>query len=398
MQLDRNEHNLILIEALDFFSASLASVFVTVFLFLHSDLKTTIFYSIISFSALLFAYIISGWTLRRIASGTIIRLALLGSAAFYFLLFVLQEQAITYLVPIALFNGFVRGNYWAAFNLNQYIYTSKDKRVKYFGSAIALINALQAIGPLIGGAIVTFSGSLVFFGLPFGYSLLFLLVSIILACSALLIGRLPKHEMISFRFSDIITHKRSRSWKYILASNAALGFFDTALGTITGVLIYLIVKQEVLLGVTQTGAFVLGALGSMVSIPLLHRQARFYWVGSIGLSLGIGLFAFYQNVYGLIAYTIVTGVSAPFLHTWLSTIYFHAMDTVDRNWKEKYHLLIEREFALGAARILSYIGIYLVIYYGDQVVLAKQWLIFLPLFPLILGVLLHFYEKSTITH
>lgn len=388
MRLDTNERNLILIQGLDYFTASLASIFVTVFLFISSDLKTTILYSIISFSSMLFALMASGWILKHIASGTLIRCTLLGAAIFYFMLFWLREGAITYLAPLALFNGFNGGIYWAAFNLNQYIYTSSSRRVKYFGSAIALINTLQAIGPLIGGAIITYAGSL-------GYSLLFLLVSLILGVSALLIGKLPQHEAIAFRFSDLVAHRRSRAWKYVLSANAVLGFFDVALGTVSGVLIYLIVKQEVWLGATQTAAFLLGALGGMLAIPLLHKHSRYYWLGVLGLSFGIGLFAMNQNVFGLIAYILVTGITAPFLHTWLSTVYFGAMDRVDRNWKEKYHLLIERDFSLGAARIISYIGIYLFISFGDQVALAKTWLFFLPIFPLILGVLLYAYEKAS---
>ena len=395
MRLDRNERNLIVIQALDYFASSLAGIFVTVFLFINSDLKTTILFSIISFCSLLFFFVLSGWTLKHIASGTLIKLTLLGSAVFYFLLFLLQERSIVYLVPLAVFNGCLGGNYWAAFNLNEYIYTSKDKRVKYFGSAIALLNSLQAIGPLIGGAIITFTGARVFLELPLGYSLLFLFVSLVLGFSALLIGKLPQHEMISFKFSHFITHKRSLEWKYVLSANAVLGFFDVALGTVSGVLIYLIVKQEVWLGATQTAAFLLGAFGGVLAIPLLHRNSQYYWVGALGLSVGIGLFAVYQNMFGLIVYTIITGITAPFLHTWLSTVYFHAMDAVDGDWKEKYHLLIERDFALGAARILSYIGLYLFILFGDQVSVAKSWLLFLPIFPFILGLLLYFYEKSS---
>lgn len=386
MQLDHNERNLILIQAFDYFTASLASIFVPIFLFANSDFKTTIFYSIVSLSALLFAYILSGFTLAYVASGTILRITVLCSALFYFLLFYLRGSAIHYLIPLAVFNGFTRGNYWAAFNLNQYVHTSKDKRVMYFGSANALVNALQAVGPLVGGAIITYVQ-------PHGYAVLFFLVSLILGGTAFLVGKLPQHEGIVFNVRELLTHRRSRAWKYVLCAHAVLGMFDVALGMMTGVLIYLIVKQEVIVGATQTSAFVLGAIGSMLSIPLLQRNPAFYWIGSMGLSVGIAVFGFYQNVYGLIAYTVTTGITAPFLHTWLSTIYFHAMDAGEKNWKEKYHLLIERDFALGSARILSYLLIFLYIFDADQVTRAKQWLFILPIFPLALGALLHFYGK-----
>ncbi len=398
MPLDRNERNLIVIQALDFFTSSLAGIFVTVFLFVNSDLKTTVLFSIVSFSSLLFFLILSGWTLRYIASGTLIRLAILGSATFYLLLFLLRERAVDYIIPLAIFTGCTGGNYWAAFNLNQYIYTSRHRRVKYFGSAIALINALRAVGPLIGGAIITFTGSRILFGLPMGYSLLFLVVSLVFGVSAVLIGKLPQHDMITFQFSHFFHYKRSRPWKYVLSAYAVLGFFDVALGTVAGVLIYLIVKEEVILGATQSIAALLGALGGILAIPLLHKQPRYFWLGVAGLTLGIALFATNQNISGLIFYIVLTEITAPFLHTWLSTVYYHVLDQVQLDWKEKYHFLIERDTALGVARILSYIGIYLFISYGDQVTLARVWLLFLPIFPLFLGVLLYLYEKSSIKH
>ena len=110
--------------------------------------------------------------------------------------------------------------------------------------------------------------------------------------------------------------------------------------------------------------------------------------------MGFGLFAVFQDVFGLMAYTIIIGITAPFLFIWLSTVYFTALDDFKENWKDKYHLLIERDIALGVSRIISYIGVYLFIYFGDQVKLAKTWLLFLPVLPLILGLLLYLFERA----
>lgn len=52
--------------------------------------------------------------------------------------------------------------------------------------------------------------------------------------------------------------------------------------------------------------------------------------------------------------------------------------------------------AWGVSRIMSLIGVYLFIYFGDQVKLAKTWLLFLPVLPLVLGLLLYLYERAAI--
>jgi len=395
-QLSKEEQNLIVMQGVSTFAASLAGIFVTLFFFQYSDVKTTLLYYAIVLSMLLFWNVLSGYTLRIVSSGTLVKIGLISSALYYFLLFLLQEKAITFFIPLALLHGFSAGNYWAGYNLNQYIYTPRGSRVKYFSSVMILMNMFQAIGPAIGGLIVTLGGSVTFFHVKLGYSLLFLIVSLLLGFSSFLIGRLPSHEAPVFSFSHLFSHKRSKAWKYVLMQQATLGFYDVLLGTVSGVLMYLILKKELFLGFTQTSAFLLGAIGGYIASKTLERSRRTYWIGVLGLTVGIGLFAFFQNVFGILAYTVITGISAPFLHIWLSSVYYKAIDSHDRHWSEKYHLMIERESALGIPRVISYLLLYGIVQYGDQIQFAKYSLFVLMFFPLLIGLFLRFYAHTTV--
>ena len=258
------------------------------------------------------------------------------------------------------------------------------------------MNVLQAVGPVIGGIIVTLGGSATFFHVKLGYSLLFFIVSLLLGFSSLLIGRLPSHEAPTFSFSHLLTHKRSKAWKYVLLQQATLGFYDVTLGTVSGVLMYLVLKKELLLGFTQTGAFLLGAIGGYIALRTLERFSRSFWIGVFGLTVGIGFFAFFQDVFGVLAYTIITGISAPFLNIWLSSVYYKAVDSHDRHWSEKYHLMIERETALGVPRVMSYLLLYGIVQYGDQIQFAKYSLFVLMFFPLFIGLFLRSYAHTTV--
>lgn len=107
------EKNLITIQALDYFSGALAGIFVTVYFYSSSDIKTTMLYNVIMFSSLLFFYVASGWSLKKVSSAFLIKAGLVAGALFYFLLFILREQSVKFIIPLGILSGFGAGNYWA---------------------------------------------------------------------------------------------------------------------------------------------------------------------------------------------------------------------------------------------------------------------------------------------
>lgn len=388
-EFNRDEKNLILIQGISYFSSGLAGIFVSVYFFSHSDLKTTIFFNLLLYVSLLFFYVSSGWTLKKVPSAFLIRTGLFASALFYLALFILKEESVKYIIPLGLLSGFSSGNYWAGFNLNQYIFTNKKRRVEYFGSVTGIINFLSSLAPFIGGSIISFGILFNLFDRDTGYSILFLFVFILLLTVALLAGKLPSHEIPNFSFSHVLFHKRLSSWKLILWQQFFLGIYDTSLKSVTGILFFLILKNEFNLGGTQTIAYILGTLGSFISIKALKKNQNYYWLGSLGMAAGIGFFALTQNLSGIIFYILLTGFCAAFLDNWLSTVYFKNLDAVKTHWTEKYHLMIERDLALGIARILSFLFLFIFMQFGSQIKFAQSSLYFLLFIPLILGVLLN---------
>ncbi|MFH0863962.1 MAG: MFS transporter [Candidatus Gottesmanbacteria bacterium] len=382
------ERNLMFIQSMNYFSAGLAGIFVTVYFYSHSDLKTTIFYNLLFYTTLLIVYIASGWTLKKVSSAFLIKFGIFIAAIFYLLLFLLKENIIYYVIPLGIFSGFGAGNYWAGLNLNQYIFTNKKKRLEYFGSMNTILNILQSVSPLIGGGIIILAKSSDLLSPQAGYAILFLIVFILLFLMILVVGKLPNHEMPNFSYAHITSHQRSRNWKFVLCQQAVWGSFDVAMSTVLGILFFLILKNEIILGASQTAIFLLSAVGSLISIRILTKNRQSYWFGVVGVALGMTSFALFQNTYGLILFVILYGLFSPFLYNMLSATGFRVMDSVDTSWKEKYHFLIERDIALGIPRMLSYIFLLIFLQFGDQIQLARIWLYFLPFLPLILGFLL----------
>lgn len=392
--LTTEERNMILIQGLDFFAASLSGIFVSVFIFINSDLRTTLSQLIVMNLSFMFFYMVSGWAFKRIQASTLIRTSLITSTIYFLILFILKERVIQFLYPLAIFSGFGGGIYWAAFNLNQYALSSKQSRVKYFGWSHVVLNGFQAFAPIFGGAIIAISGDKLLFGVRAGYPVLFLVVSLIYLIMLILFQQLPKHNPIIFSIKHVINHKRSKVWLNVLCQQFLFGMYDVIYGTMLGILIYLIVKGEFLLGAIQTTSFIACSIGSVFAMKALHKYRHAFWIGVIGQTTGVVMFALNQNLIGIFFY-IITGFITPFLNTWLSTISFQAMDQDIRHISEKYYLLAEQVFVLLSARILSNILLFIFIGFGDQVQLARQSLFILPIFPVAIGFLLKKYETES---
>lgn len=387
MALNREEQHLITIAGLEFLSYQLAGVFVTIFLFVNSDLRTTFIYRAWTFSSLLFFYVLSGYTLRKITSGALMKISLVTGAVYYLLLVFLGKHAIAYLIPLALLDGFSGGNYWAAYNLNQYIFTDSTKREQYFGTSGAVLNLLGAVSPAIGGAIITLGGAGMVFGASRGYAALFFVVFLVLGATALFIGKLPSHEIPEFRYQHLLTHRRSRAWWIVLWQQAVWGFGDIALATITSVLFYLILKQEFTLGVAQSIGLVFGSIAGILAGRFLSKNHSYFWIGVVGLTIIDIVFALMPNPLGLWLFVIISSFVAPFLFTLVSTIGLRTIDQSVPNWKHAYHFLLERDIAMGLARIVSFLVLIFVMNQTNQVAIARMSLFVLPLVPMILGYL-----------
>lgn len=391
--LNADERNLNLVQGLYFLGDALAGVFVTVFIFAHTNFQTVLIYTAINFCMLLFIFLISGKIMEHVASGTLVRTGLLLNGLFYFTLFILRDNAVHFLIPIACLDGAAAGFFWSGLNLNQYVFSQHHTRVQYFGYQAALNNSLRAAGPIIGGAVITVLGRDTIIGLYGAYAMLFFAVSIVYILAATFIGKLPEHGLLQFSYHKLVTHRRSFAWNMVLWEHAVYGCFDVLLGTMIGVLTFVVVKKEIILGGTQTVIAVIAAVGAITATRLLKKSHGMYWVGSAGVAIGILGFAVSHDMRGLWFFVIVYGFASAFLPTWMQTLWFHTLDDERFDWQHDFHILVERDIALGIPRILSYVILVAVVGQGNQVNLAWNWLYVLPVFPLILGILFSVHHK-----
>jgi len=386
------ERKLLIIQGLDILAYALAGVFVTVFFFTNSDLRTTIFYRAIAFASMTFFFGLAGWALKKVSSGILMKAGLVASVIYYLLLFYLKEKSVAYIIPLGILDGFTGAAYWAGYNLNQYILTHQGRRMQYFGWGSAVANIASAVGPMIGGLIIMTVKSATL-DVMYGYSTLFFLVAAIMAAVIVVIGKLPAHGIPQFSYRHLWQNQRLAEWKMVLVQQGVLGLYDVAVTTVTGVLLFLILNNEAKLGTVLAVSSAIATVSSLISIRLLTKHRAWYWIGSIGSAVGIGFFGLSQNPLGMWIFITVTALCAPFLLNSLATVNYDAMDRAPGTWQHKYHMILERDVVLGTLRVISYIGLYFFLGFGDQVALAKTSLLILPLAPILLGLLLFWYHR-----
>lgn len=385
--LNTDERNLNLVQGLYFLGDSLAGIFVTVFIFSHSDFGTTLIFFGLSLFSLLICYVLSGRLMERIPSGTVVRLGLFIAAFFYFLLFLLKNEAVWYIVPLALLRGIATGLFWSGLNLNQYVFSQRHTRIHFFGSQSVINNAVRAAGPVIGGFLIARLGTHELIGFNSAYAILFLVTALVYFFAAAFIGKLPQHELLRVSYSKFFSYKRSAAWKRVLWEHAIFGSYDILSGTVITVLMFTVVKGEFMLGSVQTILAAVMAVGAAIATKMLKKVNSAFWIGSVGVSLGFIGFAVFPNLIGLWIFIIVYGLTATFLPTWMLTEWFHTLDRSQYDWRNNFHVLIERDIALGVPRVVSYGILFYFVQYGDQIQLAWNTLYILPVFPIVLGIL-----------
>lgn len=373
------------IQGLFFFGGGLTGIFQNIFLFNLGDFQTVVVYDCFALSVLFVLYLFSGKLLKRFSSRTLIRAGLAVFVVLNTCFFLLRERAIDFIVPLGLMAGLGHGLFWPGNNLSQYLLTQTHTRNRYFGRLNFWLNIALAIGPIFGGLVIkvfTMTSESIY-----GYMALFLLVAIIDFYIFLLAFRLPRHTGISFSFTHILNHQRSRGWKIVLTQQFIFGLWDVAFTTISVVLIFLIVKQEVWVGAVKTISAIVFALGSLAAGKILQGQKYAVIPGAAISALGLFLFGLFQNWWGIIAFMTLSSLFQPLVNVATSKSIYDVIDQVKEPWQEKYHFLIERDSVLGIGRILNYVVLLLFFTPENQVTVAKSWILVIPIFPLLIGLL-----------
>ena len=312
-------------------------------------------------------------------------LGVFGSAFFYLLVYILKENSLHFLVPLGFVAGLASGCYWVGNNLSSYILTQEKTRNLFF-SRLNLVASFGALsGPILGGFIIQMATGLG--STNYGYSLTFLFSSIILFYVSWITRDLPQHSGINFSLSHILGHRRLGSWKIVLTQQFLYGLWDVAFNNLSSVIIFLILGSEFKLGFLNFTKTLASAIFGILAGNLLQKNKDWYRPAIFLSPLGLFIFALFPNYFGIFSLVFVVGFFQPFLNIASGKAIYDVMDRDKESWRQKYHYLIERDSALGLGRIITYLILLTFFINADQIKVAQNWLIMVPVLPLLIGLL-----------
>jgi MFS transporter, YQGE family, putative transporter len=392
-KLTSDERTLVVVQGFYNFISSLAAVFLSIYLFKIGSFVTVALFYFFSFLALFITIIASGFMLNRHSSRNLVILGFSLSAIFWAFLFILKQNSLNYLIPLALLQGTAGGLFWSGFNVGQYVATHDTSRTQYLGKSNSLTKVGQGIAPILGGIIVFYGAKLNLVALG-GYELLFLTVCFLFIISVIIAWKLTPHTGVSFSLSHVIAHHRSFAWKMVLLQQFILGLFDTSFSVFAGILIFIILNNEFKVGIFNSITYAGLGVTYFIAPRFLKKWPQLILPACVISGLSLFIFGWMINFYGAVILVILTWLASPFRDIPLMRNVFTGIDTNPDSWQTKYHMFIERDSVLGFGRVLSYAILFTAFSAWGKVEVAATWIKIIAILPIILGVLLVYKKRS----
>ncbi len=394
--MTKNEKTLIAISALYFTAATMANVFVSVYLYAYTgSLYTLVAYTMFRFLVIIGGFILAGIGSKKLSLSKILTvgLALYMSALLYLLTANVFFERYSWLIFVGgVIFGLGEGFYWFSINsLNQNV-SSKATRPRFIATSSILNAGATIVAPVLATLIVSSASTD-----TLGYQRIFQGVIFILLIVVYLSTRIKVSLLnVPYTFLDKLRLKDDPQWRYLMTAHALFGVRESQLLVLSGLLIYQATGGS---GSAYGNLLILFAVLSMAAntfvARIVTRQNRMksYRLGAVLLFSSTMVLVLVPNLYGAIYFGVVNALATPLLNNPFMIIAMNAMQDYAEN-ESLFGRIIAKEIYLGAGRLV-----------GMGSILIFAWLISEPLslilavalcssFALILAVYANQYHKQ----
>lgn len=159
-----------------------ANTFVNVFLLRATDgnLGLIMIQNMINFITLLIAFVSGSKLLSKILITTLLKIGIASTAFYFIAILVLQDHVVTFLIPLALFNGLGQGFYWFSTNLLVAKIIKENEQGRYFGFQQTAGSIFGVVTPALSGFIITRFTDLTGYYILFGIALVLFILGILM--------------------------------------------------------------------------------------------------------------------------------------------------------------------------------------------------------------------------
>lgn len=372
--LDSQAVLLLTVQTLFAAAAALSGTFVPVYLWKASQSYALIgTYSLISYIVSGMTFWLAGKWVKEHNKMNSLRLGIVMSGAFYFLVLLLGRQATSYYVPLAVLNGLGQGFYWLAYNVVYFEITEPYNRDRYNGYAGLLGSVAGMIAPWVSGLLIAWYGG------TKGYSFIFSLSLVIFGICAVFSFWLRKRER-GERYNWLHTYEQltqSSLWQRLFLATAAQGVREGVFMFLIGLTVFIATKEESKLGnfALVTSLVALASnwfVGSRLK-PERRNQAMLF--GAVMVSLFILPLLWKINYGTMLLFGIGTALFFPFYMIPMTSRVFDMIGLTEQSAKEREEFIILRELALTTGRFIG-VSVYLLVLPAHHSPRAIVWLLF----------------------
>ncbi len=304
----------------------------------------------------------------------VLRLGVGISALFYVLVLILGKQSADMVLLLGGVQGVAAGFFWLAFNVVYFEVTSPEDRDLFNGWSGLLGSASGMLAPWISGMVITRIGD----GGGSGYRWIFTISLVVFVIGVIVSFFLKKKKLpcsYDWFYGFRILKVKGSLWRYAIPALTAQGIREGVFAFIIGVLIFIATNNE-----TKVGSFWLYTS----AVALISFWAAGRWIkpryrkysmliGVIMMVLAI-VPLFWKVSYGtLLIFGVVAALFFPLYIIPMTSRVFDLIGRDEESANHRVELIVIRELALNAGRIIGTITFIIVVSWRESA-LAMNWL------------------------
>ena len=331
----------------------LPSVFINTFLMSQtSDIDVVLVYNMLNFFGTALGMFFSAAAVHRFHSGTVSVLGIFGFNLLYLELIFFNTRAAEYVFILGVTSALASAFYWISYSQLLTEYTDLQNRDSGMAIVSIVSSIVNLVAPLVAGALISVVGGTGGYNLVFGLAFF---IGLITSVGAIRLPN-PKKDMVRVNhkqaFQFVLHHK---VLLFSMLSEGCKGIREGAFGFILTILLYRLIKSEMLVGFNtflSSAASILSFL--IISKKIVSTNRIKYMELSVAVLLVFSIVSIFTiNPVTLIVFTVVNAFFSGFIVNSSLGNFLDAIQILPRARSLRPELFAQKELYLATGRCLG---------------------------------------------
>ena len=334
---------------------ALCSVFVGVYLYVHSlDFLVVCGHYLAMYLSLPAGFLLAGWYAQARDRIHVFQLGLLFHGIYFGTLLWLKQDSVNYAIPLGMWLGLTWGFFWTGNHTFTFDATNAQEREYFFGWFLSATGTAKFVAPIISGLLIYWSADA-----ETGYQIIFF-TAILLFAVSILLSRHIHADLVRrpFRIGRALFPPReNRDWRLVLLAAISMAGSVHIFHFLLGLVLYMQISNEAAVGAfAGFQAFASIAVAYTVGRLIIPRWRMRTMLVGVSMLASAGVIVLIElNSWTLIALGFFHAIAVPLFTIPFRGIQFGVIEATTREPGERidYICAWEISFALGRCLMLG---------------------------------------------